>query len=466
MAYADLREFLARLEQLNELTRVSVEVDPRFEVGAVARRALDLGSPALLFERPKGYRTPLVVNMLATRRRVAVALECREDELPQVWVRRTATPLPPELVRDGPCKEHILLGDEVDIFRFPMPVWNEFDGGPFISLPCHISRGERSQRRNAAVYRAQVHDRQTLGLLAAPYRHILHQRNEAKDPSQPFPVAVCLGVDPVITLAALGGFEPGVDELAMAGALRGAPLDLVPCETIPLEVPATAEIVLEGEIPPGELRDEGPFGDVTGYYGVVAPRPIIRIKAITHRGGAIHAGSYDGRPPQENAVLQGLQTEVELFRTVSLPGLKKINVKPGGSGMFTAVAAIEKKFEGYGKMMALAILGCWVGRTIKTLVIVDEDIDPFNEVEVDWAIATRVQARRDVDIIDNLTGMQLDPSLDELERSGPSRTSKLIIDATRYNAHTFERPVEPPREVMQRVLARWEAYGIPEAGVR
>ncbi|MDP2725967.1 MAG: UbiD family decarboxylase, partial [Dehalococcoidia bacterium] len=279
---------------------------------------------------------------------------------------------------------------------------------------------------------------------------------------EPFPVAIAIGVDPSVLIAVVSPFPFGVDELAMAGALRGEPLEMVPCETIPLHVPAHAEIVLEGEIPADTLHEEGPFGEFTGYYGVKSRRPVIEIKAITHRNGAIHQASYEGKPPQETNVLQGISIEGEIMKLVSLPGIRGIHVTEGGCGSFNAVVSIEKRFEGYGKMMAMAILGCWAGRTIKTLIVVDEDIDPYNWTEVEWALATRMQPHQSVEIIKDVTGLVLDPSLPLAERlSGNSRTSKLIIDATRYDAKEFEVVCTPKKEAVEKVEREWGKYGIP-----
>lgn len=460
MPYRDLREFLDHLEKEGELARVREPVDLEYEMGAVCRHVLDRKGPALLFEHPRGCSVPVVAGVFATRRRFAMALETSVEEVHQEWIRRTKVPLAPRLVATGPCKENILSGKDVDVRRFSIPTWNEKDGGPYITLPCHITKDPVSGERNAAVYRTQVHDRNTVGILAAPYRHLAQHRARAGF-DRPFPVAIALGLDPVIHISSTSCFPLGVDELAMAGALRGEPVELVKCETIPVEVPAHAEIVLEGEILPGELEEEGLFGEFTGYYGLREPRPVIRITAITHRNNPIHLATYEGRPPQETNVLMGVPAEVEILRTVSIPGIVKVHLTEGGCSAFNAVVSINKPFEGYGKMMGLSVLGTWGGRYIKNLIVVDADVDPYDLTQVEWALATRVQPKRDVEILGDLTGITLDPSLSEDERrSGKSRTSKMIIDATRYDAGAFEEPCGPKRDVMERVVREWRKYGI------
>lgn len=460
MAYKDLRAFLARLEEEGHLARVRVEVDLRYEVGAICRKVLDAQGPALLFERPGGYSVPLVTNLLGTRQRYALGLETTPHRLHQEWLQRMAHPLPPTLVKTGPCKENILLGQEVDLYKLPIPLWNALDGGAYITFPCHISQDPETGERNAGMYRAMVHDRKTLGILAGPFRHLSLQR--AKAPDRPFPVAIALGLDPSIHIAATAPFPQGTDELAMAGALRGEPVEMVPCETIPLEAPAHAEVVLEGEIPPGVLREEGPFGEFTGYYGLRLPRPIIEIKAMTFRHHPIHQAVYEGKPPNEDSIVLAVPLEAELMRLAPLPGLQRAHLSMGGCGAFNAVVSLAKPFEGYGKMMALAILGTWAGRSVKNLILVDEDIDPSDPRQVEWALATRVQPHRDVEIIREAPGVGLDPSMPEAERArGTARTSKLVIDATRYDARDFEIPCLPQEEATTHVERDWPKYGIP-----
>ena len=461
MAYRDLRQFLARLESEGELARIKTRVELEYEVGAICRKVLDARGPGLLFEQAGDSAFPLATDLLATRRRLALSLETEAANLTSEWIKRTSHAVHPTLVSTGPCKENILLGDQVDVFRFPIPTWNGLDGGPFITLPIFITRDPETGENNAGVYRSHVHDRRTVGIAAAPYRHISQHRAKALARGEPFPVAIVMGTDPSVLIASVAPFAFGVDELSMAGSLRGEPLEIVRCETIPLYVPASAEIVLEGEMPPGVLHHEGPFGEFTGYYGIDNERPVIRIKAITCRKAAIPQASYEAKPPQETNILQSMSMEGETMKSASLPGIQAINVTEGGCGAFNAVVSIQKRFEGYGKMMGMAVLGTWAGRLMKTVIIVDEDIDPYNPTEVEWALATRVQPHRDVEIIKEVTGIHLDPSLPLVERmTGHSRTSKMIIDATRHDAKEFEIVCTPKKEATEMVERDWAKYGI------
>ena len=459
----DLRSYLTVLEQAGELSRVSVPVSLEQEIGAICLRNLRAGGPGLLFERPGDRAMPLAVDLLASRRRYALALGIEADQLATEWNRRTTKLLAPVIVERGLCQQNVMIGKDVDLSKLPAPVWNELDGGPYLTLSCHVTKDPVTKTRNVGLYRNQVHDRQTLGILAAPYTHLNLQRNKA--PNEPFPVALVLGPDPTVVMTAPAPIPFGTDELAIAGALRGQPLELVPCKTIPLEVPAMAEIVIEGEIRPGELREEGPFGEFTGHYGGhKAPRPVIHVTAITHRNDPILQATYEGMQPNESGFLTAVPREAEIIRQVSLPGIKKVNVTVPAGGALHAVVAVEKPYEGFGKYVALAVLGSVAGRYIKQVIVVDADIDPFDPIQVEWAVATRVQANRDIEILKQLTGIILDPSLPKEEQWTTSRTSKMIIDATRYDAKNFPPICLPASEAMAKVEKEWARYGIPLGG--
>ncbi len=460
--FTGLREFLALLEQEGELARVGVPVALDQELGAVCVHSLRHAGPALLFQQPGGQDIPILVNLLATRRRYGLALGCAPDQAQHEWNRRVARPLPPVLVERGPCQEVVLRGDDADLTRFPVPTWNALDGGPYLTLSCHITRDPASGARNAAIYRNQVHDRRTLGLLAGPFAHIMLQRRAA--PNEPFPVAIAMGTDPRVPMAASVPVPFGTDELAVAGALRGAPLELVRCQTVPLEVPADAEVVIEGEVRPTERREEGPFGEYTGHYGGPRlPRPTIHVTAITHRRDPILHLAYQGAPPHETDVLTAVGKEAELLRQISLPGVRAVHYTEGGGGVLHVVAAVDKAYEGYGKMVGMAIFGAPAGRSVKQVVVVDADVDPFDALAVEWAIATRVQPHRDIEILRELPGSSIDPSLPLAEQTRSARTSKIVIDATRYDAASFPPVCQPAAEALDRVERDWARYEIPVA---
>jgi len=263
VGYSGLREFLDVLEREGELAHVHVPVDLDQELGAVCVKSLRSGGPALLFERPGTSTIPILTNLLATRRRYGLALGCGPAETQHEWNRRVQRPVPPVVVdRPAPCQEVVLIGDDADVTALPAPIWNALDGGPYLTLSCHITRDPGTGLRNVGVYRNQVHDARTLGLLAGPYTHIMLQHRKA--PDEPFPVAIAMGVDPRLVQTACSPLPFGTDEMEVAGALSGEPIELVRCKTIPLEVPANAEVVIEGEVRPTEKSEEGTFGECTG----------------------------------------------------------------------------------------------------------------------------------------------------------------------------------------------------------
>lgn len=464
MPYKDLRQFIKRLEEDGELVRVNVEVDPVYEVGAILKRLSDNGGgPALLFEKVKGHEVPLLCNLWGTTKRYAMCLETTVDKLPDTWMSRIdGGPIAPRMVKNAPCKENILLGDQVDLDKFPFPVWNEKDGGRYLTTHLIISKDPHTGIRNVATYRMMVQDKQTTGVNLPPFRHLVRHRNMYREMGKPIPIAVVIGAHPLAHMTAVTAFPYGVDELAMAGALQGEPLEVVKCETVDLEVPATAEIVIEGEIPLDDKLPEGPYGEFTGYYGSgIMDRSIFKINAITHRNNPICQGAYNGVPITEVHVVEATPLGIEILRQCRHLGLQKLNFATNGCH-FGAVAQIKKIYDGQGKSVALGILSTPPGRWIKNLTIVDEDIDPFDLGAVNWAIQTRCNPETDVEILKAMPGVELDPSMPYSEQVGMVRVSKLIIDATQTVAQPFAEVCRPHPETLEKVNREWKKYGIPE----
>jgi UbiD family decarboxylase len=459
MPYRDVREFIARLEQEGEIAHIKAEVDVNYELGAVCYKAFSIPDPekrkALIFERPKGHNMPIAVNLLGTRKRMCLALDTTPEQFHRDWIERSRNSIKPALVESGLCQEQVYTGNEVDLTRFPIPIWNEKDGGPYITLPCWISKDQETGWRNVGMYRCQLHDSRTVGIWAGPYRHINMQWRKSFAKGESFPVAIAIGPEPIVTIVAVANSSYGEDELNLAGALRGSPVELVKCKTVPLEVPATSEWVLEGWIKPGAMKKEGPYGEAYGYYGESNTREYVEVTAITHRNNPIHQACYLHRTPNEASLIR-LPWEAEVLSQYRAGGILKVNVIDS-----VAIASIRKNSDGQGKTAAMGFMGTQSARMIKVLIIVDEDVNPYNLQDVMWAISSRCQPERAVEILRDISTAGIDPSLsEESKRNKTSLTSKMIIDATKPVSRPFAEAVAPQKEALARVEKEWEKYGI------
>src|SRR5581483_4980387 len=443
MPPADLREWIALLEREGELVRVAAEVDPHLEVTEIVGRTIRSGGPALLFERPKGSEHALLVNQFGTERRMCLALgverlddaaqklaDVLELQPPQGLAEKirglrqlkSIADSPPKTVRRGACQEVVLRGDEVDLRRLPVQTCWPGDAGPFITLPAVITRDPRDGRRNVGMYRMQV-----LGPRATAMHWQLHKDGRADYLAADgrMEVAVALGLDPVSTYAASAPLPKHVDELMFAGLLRGEPVEVVAGVTVDLEVPASAEIVLEGYVERGELADEGPFGDHTGYYTPVEPFPVFHVTAMTMRRGAIYPSIVVGKPPQEDAWL-------------------------------------GKAYPGHARKVMHAIWGLGMLPLTKAVIVVDAHVDPHDYEQVAFYARANVDPARDV-VLSEGPADHLDHATTRQFVSG-----KLGIDATAKGPEEGAREWPPEIEMSDEVKAlvdrRWAEYGLGAAG--
>ena len=304
MPFDDPREFLACLEEEGDLVRVTAPVDVRYEIAAYIRKTSDEQGPAVLFERVEGFDMPAVGGLFAARRRVLRALEYAPGEAFDRFHGGIHSPIDPVLTDRGPCQEVVYEGDEVDLTRLPIPTYCEQDGGAFITHGVQISKDTETGGKNAGIYRMQRKGRNRLGVLANIHQHLGLQIHKAEQRGEPLEVAIAQGVDPVIMLATQVKAAYGVDELTLAGGLRGKPVEVVRCRTVDLEVPATSEIVIEGRFLPHVREDEGPLGEFSGYYGPAGKRPVMDVTAVTHRRDPIFHAGLTGPPMTENHFLK------------------------------------------------------------------------------------------------------------------------------------------------------------------
>jgi len=473
MAYADLREYLSVLEKNGKLKRVKKQVDKDWELAAVCRQLFHKIAPekrpALLFENVKGFSIPVAAGVLGASKQIyALGLETDSVEgINRKWDHALGNPIPPRMVKTGPCKENVLHGDQVNINKLPVPIWTVGeDPGPFFTSPYVITKDPETGTRNVGTYRMQVKGPNKTGFLIGVRQDAAWHIRKNNELNKPTPVAVVLGADPSIGYVSVSKMSDALDEFAVAGALRGEPVDLVPCETVPLEVPATAEIVLEGEIPANALEPEGPFGEYTGYMGPAGDQPFFKIKCMTFRNNPIYQAFISQMPPSESSCIRGVGREWPLFKhlkhVLRLP-IKDLRLKEaGGSGAY-CVVSLNKQFEGQVRQL---MYGIWSLRTGfgKITVVVDDDIDVWDDFAVDWALSWRVRPDRDIYIERDVQAVGLDPSQapKSVPQHAPIRqiTSRIAIDATRK--HEYPAVSLPPKEHLDLVASRWKEYGIED----
>ena len=417
-----LRETLNVFESMGELIKIKKEVDPRY-LSAIAAQT----KKVVFIENIRGYTIPVVANIFKNRKNIAVMLQCTEPEIGKRFQERIGNPIPPKMVSDGPVKEVVLTGNEVDLTKLPIPLINEKDGGPYISsgvVTCKDSEG----RRNVGMYRLMYREKNVTGVDLVSSTDMREIYSEALKNGKPLEVAIALGTSPATMLAAGYKAPRGVDEFSLAGGILKQPVELVKCETIDVETPVQAEIVLEGEILPiGWTEDEGRFGDFAGFEGSIKWNPVIKIKAITHRKNPIF---YMLAMPLENVMIQGPATEAGVWNALTNAGIetKAVYATPGSCCYWEVIASIKKR-PGEGKSALLAILSV---DQIKHAIVTDEDVNIFDPENLDRAITFRVQADKDVIIIPGVRGKHIDPSVRswELPKGDLPTTTRMGIDAT------------------------------------
>ena len=487
MKYRDLRDFIAQLEQRGELKRISLPVDPKLEMTEIADRVLRAGGPALLFENPRGSDIPLLANLFGTPERVALGMgeesvaALREvgkllaylkepeppkglkDAIEKLPVFKKVLHMSPRVVKKAPCQEVVLEGDEVDLGKLPIQTCWPGDVGPLITWGLVVTKGTRKPRQNLGIYRQQVIARNKVIMRWLSHRGgALDFRDwQEKHPGEPFPIAVALGADPATILGAVTPVPDSLSEYAFAGLLRGGKTEVVKCIGSELQVPASAEFVLEGYLYPGEEADEGPFGDHTGYYNEVERFPVFTIERITHRRDPIYHSTYTGRPPDEPAVLGVALNEVFVpILQKQFPEIVDFYLPPEGCSYRLAVVSIRKQYPGHAKRV---MLGVWSFLRqfmyTKFVIVVDEDINTRDWQDVIWAMTTRMDPVRDTTMLENTP-------IDYLDFASPvsGLGSKMGLDATNKWPGETERewgePIAMDAAVKQRIDEIWKELGI------
>jgi 4-hydroxy-3-polyprenylbenzoate decarboxylase len=490
VGYADLREFVRRLEKEGELKRVKAEVDPVLEIVEVVQRAQaqpgakgNPGGMALLFEKPKGSRYPLLINAFGSERRMELAFEV--DKLDDVAARIRGfmdmqTPqglfdklkmLPklaelgsffPKSVKDGPCKEIVRKGSDINLLDFPiLKCWPQ-DGGRFITFPLVFTKNPETGKRNVGMYRMQIYDARTTGMHWQTQKHGAEhfRRARAQNPEGRIPVSVAIGSDPATTLGGILPIPPDLDEMMFSGFLKREPVEMVKCETNELEVPANAEMVLEGYVNLNEMRTEGPFGDHTGYYSLEGEFPVFHVECVTQRKDAIYLTTVVGRPPQEDFYMGYAIERVFLpLMKMTHPEIVDVSMPAEGIVHNLMIVSIRKSFPGHARKVMNAIWSLGQAMFTKVLVVVDHDVNVHDYREVVWKALCAIDPERDVQFM-------LGP-MDTLDHAARLQDfgSKMGVDATRkWASEGFARPW--PDEILMdektkaRVDQLWKSLGI------
>jgi len=440
MPFKDLREFIAYLEDRKELRRIRKPVDTKYEIAAYIRKTSDIKGPALLFENVNGSEIPVLGGAFATRKRGLLALEASEKEYAEKFHHALEHLMPPRKISSGPCKEVVLKSEDADLSRFPIPIFSQNDSGPFITAGLVISKDPESARSNTSIYRLQVHGARRMGVKA---QQLHRQLRKAEAKGEALPVAIAIGTDPVLMLASQWDAPYGVDELELAGALRGEPVEVVRAETVDLMVPATAEIVIEGYIQPQIREIEGPFGEVGGYSTPKFPKPVIEVTAITHRKDPIFQAALTGMPTTENHILRQIPMEATYYWELKKrhPGVTAVHFPAAGAILFLVIIAVKQTYL-YEARNAIASM--FATRRNKIIIVVDDDIDIYDMEKVMWAVATRSRPEEDVVVFPRLSTSGMDPSAFRLEGTDSFWNSGLGIDATKPYRQPFPDVVEIP----------------------
>lgn len=487
MKYKDLRDFIGRLEADGELIRIDREVDPALEMTVVCDRTLRVGGPALLFTRPRGHDVPVLGNLFGTTRRVALGMGCdsvealrgvgevlaelREPKPPKslsdAWkhlpLLKKVMDMAPRRVSSPACQTHVFEGDEVDLGRLPVQTCWPGDAGPLITWALVVTRGPDKERQNLGIYRQQVigRNRTIMRWLAHRGGALDYREFQRAHPGERFPVSVALGADPATILGAVTPVPDSLSEFAFAGLLRGARTDIASCIGNDLNVPASAEIVLEGYLEPGNEADEGPFGDHTGYYNEVERFPVFTVERMTCRDSPIYHSTYTGRPPDEPAVLGVALNEVfvPLLRK-QFPEIVDFYLPPEGCSYRVAVVSMKKAYAGHAKRI---MLGVWSYLRqfmyTKFVIVVDDDVNARNWQDVIWAMSTRMDPARDMTFVENTP-------IDYLDFASPvaGLGSKVGLDATSKwpgeTSREWGRVIRPDADTVARVEAYWDELGI------
>ncbi len=470
MSIKDMRDFIQLAEQKGQLKRITGEVDWDLELSHISKLNEEKKGPALLFENVKDYNSPVISSVCTTTERLALIMGQPIDstlvDLMKVWVEKSNTKIPPKFVNPetAPCKENIMMGDDVDLFKFPVPKFYPLDGGRFFGTAGYtITKDPDTGWVNIGTYRLQLLEKNRLGTQFIKGKHSDIMLKKYQAMGKPMPVAAVVGCDPLMFLMGAARVSAFDSEYDLAGSIRGEPIEIVNTETNGIPVPATAEIVVEGEVDADAFMDEGPFGEYTGYYSGVGadPRNFIKVNCVTHRNNPIFWGTTVGRAVTDTHMTMALTYGSTLWQqlvAMKIPGIQAVYCPPEGSGRFLAIISVKQMYPGHANQVLTAAISTEMGAYgLKTVIVVDEDIDPWDISRVMYALSFRAQPNR-AQIIERGRSTPLDPSLPINARW---ITGRLLIDATiPYDWDNKPIPIELDPDVVEKVEARWSSLGL------
>jgi 4-hydroxy-3-polyprenylbenzoate decarboxylase len=463
----DMRDFISEAEENGVLHRIKAEVDWDLELSHIAKLNEEKQGPALLFENVKDYDSPVITSVCTTPERLALIMGEPKDatlvDLMRVWVEKNDNKIPPKWVDSGPCKENIMMGDEVDLFKFPAPKFYPLDGGRFFGTAHFVvTKDPDSGWVNLGTYRLQLLDKNHLGTQFIKGKHSDLMLKKYQALGKPMPVCAVVGCDPLLFLMGAARFSAFSSEYDFAGSIRGEAIEVIKAETNDLPVPATAEIVVEGEVDADAFMDEGPFGEYTSYYSGVGsdPRNFIDVKCITYRNNPIFWGTTVGRAVTDTHMTMALTYGATLWQQLTamkIPGIKAVYCPPEGAGRFLAIISVKQMYPGHANQVLTAAISTEMGAYgLKTVIVVDEDIDPWDIPRVMYALSFRFNPKR-AQYIDRGRSTPLDPSLPISERE---ITGRLLLDATiPYDWKEKPIPIELDPDMVKKIQARWTELG-------
>jgi 4-hydroxy-3-polyprenylbenzoate decarboxylase len=481
MAYKSLQHFVEVLEKQGELVRIKEPVSPNLEITEITDRVSKKFGPALLFENVPGYDMPVLMNAFGSMKRMCLALEVGsfeeisdeilsflEAEAPDTLIKKLKM-LPklarlanifPKTVNRAPCQEVVLRDDEVDLTKIPVLTCWPGDGGPFVTLPLVFTHHPETGKRNLGMYRLQVFDRQTTGMHWHRHKGGAQHYRVAERRGERLPVAVAIGADPATIYAATAPLPEDLDEMIFAGFLRQEPVEMVDCVNVPLQVPASSQIVLEGYVEPGERRVEGPFGDHTGYYSLPDEYPVFHVTTMTRRRQPIYPATIVGQPPMEDCYMAKATERIFLpLIQKTLPEIVDLNLPMEGVFHNLAFISIDKRYPGHARKVMHALWGLGQMMFTKMILIFDREVDVQDLAQVLWRLGNNVDPRRDVVFVDG--------PVDALDHASPlpHYGSKMGVDCTRKWAEEgFNRDwpeiIEMDPEIKKKVDALWPKLGL------